>query len=274
MRTVDRSFKLAFLLVAVLGTGVSAQSVSDIVEQMYDAYEAQASGIDNYTLVQSAMGFETTTYFEKEMIDGRPVFVMRSGSAQGANLNFGLGSDDGAMGNMYEIGPELVEHGRYMGRESIGGSDVHVLQIDDLSQISIAQQSAPGEMDFQARSGTVYVDTELMIPRRLQFVGDATTSNGVHEVTFQIESGDVRNIDGLLVPFHSTMQISGLQAMMDPETQAQLQQMEEQLAQLPPEQREMMERMMGDQLEQLRQMAAGGGDTMSIEVVNSGPPSE
>jgi hypothetical protein len=42
----------------------------------------------------------------------------------------------------------------------------------------------------------------------------------------------------------------------------------------------MMERMMGDQLEQLRQMAAGNADAMSVEVVvsevriNAGPPSE
>jgi len=41
-----------------------------------------------------------------------------------------------------------------------------------------------------------------------------------------------------------------------------------------------MERMMGQQLEQLRKMAAGGGDEMSIDVtvsdvrVNTGPPSE
>jgi hypothetical protein len=68
--------------------------------------------------------------------------------------------------------------------------------------------------------------------------------------------------------------------MIDPETQAQLREMEEQLAALPPEQRQMMERMMGQQLEQLRQMAAGGGDMMSIDMkvsdvrVNSGPPNE
>jgi hypothetical protein len=42
----------------------------------------------------------------------------------------------------------------------------------------------------------------------------------------------------------------------------------------------MMERMLGDQLEQLRQMAAGTGDAMTVEVtvsdvrVNTGPPSE
>lgn len=280
MRTIVRRLQATLILTALVAPGISGQSVADVVQQMYDAYEAQASGVDNYTLVQSAMGIASTSYFEKQIVDGRPIFVMSGGSMQGANLSFGLGSDDGAMGSIYEIGPELIEHGRYAGSESIDGTPVHVLQIDDLSQVSLAQQPAAGEMEFQARTGTVYVDADLMIPLRLRFVGDATMPTGVNEVTVQIDQSDVRDVEGLLVPFHTTMQISGLQAMIDPEMQAQLQQMEQQLAQLPAQQREMMERMMGDQLEQLRQMASGEGDSMSVEVtvsdvrVNAGPPSE
>jgi hypothetical protein len=268
------------LVFALAAPGVSAQSVSDIVQDMYAAYEEQAEGIADYTLVQMAMGFESSTYFEKEMVDGRPIFRMREGSGQAAGINFGLGADDTGAGDIYSIGPELIEHGRYAGRESIDGSSVHVLAIDDLSQVALAQQPTPEEMDFQARTGRIFVDTELLVPRRMEFVGDATTPNGAHEVTVSIDMTDYRNVQGLLVPYRTTMEISGLQAMIDPEMRAQLQQMEEQLAALPPEQREMMERMMGAQLDQLRQMAAGGGDAMSVEVtvsdvrVNSGPPGE
>ena len=267
-------------LVALTAVGASAQSVSDIVDQMYDAYEAQASGVENYTLVQTAMGIESTTYFEKQMVDGHPVFVSRGGSGQGANMNFGLGNENGAMGDIYSIGPQLVEHARYAGSESIDGASVHVLAIDDLSQLPMVQQAAPDEMEFRAKNGKIFVDADMMIPRRMEFVGDATTPNGVHEVTIHIDQHDIRNVQGLLVPYRTTMEISGLQAMIDPEMREQLQQMEQQLADLPPQQREMMERMMGDQLEQLRQMAAGDSDAMSVEVtvddvrVNAGPPSE
>lgn len=268
------------VLCALTAVGASAQSVSDIVDQMYASYEAQAAGVDNYTLVQTAMGMESTTYFEKQMVDGHSVFVSRGGSVQGANMNFGLGSENGAMGDIYSIGPQLVEHARYEGRESIDGSSVHVLAIDDLSQLPMVQDAAPDEMEFQARNGKIFVDAELMVPRRIEFVGDATTPNGVHEVTIHIDQSDIRDVQGLLVPYHTTMEISGLQAMIDPEMRAQLQQMEEQLAALPPQQREMMERMLGDQLEQLRQMAAGNGDAMTVDVtvedvrVNAGPPSQ
>ncbi len=280
MRSIVRTLSATLALGALFAASASAQSVADIVEQMYEAYEAQASGIDDYTIVQSAMGMASTTYFVKETVDGHSVFVQRGGSAQGANMSFDLGSGDGAMGNIYEIGPDLIAHARYAGRESIDGASVHVLQIDDLSQVSLAQPPAGDDMEFQARTGTVFVDADLMVPRRLRFVGDATMPTGVHEVTVQIDQGDIRDVQGLLVPFHTTMQVSGLQAMIDPEMQAQLREMEQQLEQLPPEQRQMMERMLGDQLEQLRQMAAGTGDAMTVEVtvsdvrVNAGPPSE
>lgn len=280
MRRSLRITAVTSAIVALTATGALAQSVSDIVEQMYASYERQAASIDNYTLVQTAMGFESTTYFEKEMVDGRPVFKMQSGSTRGANMNFGLGSDDSAMGDIYEIGPELIEHGRYAGRETVGGSSVHVIAIDDLSQLPLGQQTAPEEMEFQAKTGTIYVDAERLIPLRIEFVGDATMQNGVHEVTVRIEQSDVRNVQGLFVPYHTSMQITGLQAMIDPEMQEQLREMEAQLAALPAQQREMMERMLGDQLQQLRQMAAGDGDAMSVEVtvndvrINTGPPSE
>ncbi|MDH3422197.1 MAG: hypothetical protein OEN00_04360 [Gemmatimonadota bacterium] len=280
MRRTFSSILMTLALVSLVATGVTAQSVSDIVDEMYAAYERQAAGVDNYTLVQTVMGFESTSYFEKEMSNGRPVFRMRGGSAQGGNFNFGLGSDDSGMGDVYSIGPELIEHGRYAGREEIDGSSVHVIAIDDLSQVSLGQQTTPDDMEFEPKTGRLYVDTEMMIPRRMEFVGDATTPDGVNEVTVSINLQDIRNVQGLLIPYSTLMEISGLQAMIDPEMQAQLREMEQQLDALPAEQRQMMERMLGAQLEQLRQMASGGGDAMSVQVtvndvrVNSGPPGQ
>lgn len=278
MRRTITGFAATLALVTTLATGASAQSVSDIVDQMYAAYERQAASVDNYTLVQTVMGFESTSYFEKEMVDGHPVFRMRSGSTGGNNVNFSLGGDDTGLGDVYEFGPELIEHARYAGREQVGGSAAHVLAIDDLSQVSLAQQTAPDDMEFTPKTGRIYVDADMMIPRRMEFTGDATTGSGTNEVTVTIDMQDIREVQGLLIPYHTAMQITGLQAMIDPDTQKQLQEMEQQLASLPPQQREMMERMLGPQLEQLRQMVAGGGDAMSIDVtvsdvrVNTGPP--
>jgi hypothetical protein len=278
MRRTLRIIPTTLALVALAAASGSAQSVADIVEDMYDAYERQAAGIDNYTLVQSVMGFESTSYFEKETVDGRPVFRMTESGGSSDGFNFSLGGDDTGAGDIYVFGPELIEHGHYDGREQIDGSEAHVIAIDDLSQLALAQQPTPDDMEFLPRSGRLFVDADRLIPRRMEFVGDAETPGGSTEVTVTVDFQDIRSVEGLLIPHHTSMRITGLQAMMDPEMQDQLREMEQQLAALPAEQRQMMERMMGAQLEQLRQMMSGGGDAMSVDVmvsevrVNSGPP--
>ena len=70
-----RASLLVTALVVMVGDPVAAQSARDIVDEMLAAYEARMTGIENYTLVQGVMGFETVTYHEKEVsADGRAVF--------------------------------------------------------------------------------------------------------------------------------------------------------------------------------------------------------
>ena len=164
MRRTVRIIPTSIALAALFCVGVSAQSVSDIVEDMYDAYERQAEGVDNYTLVQSVMGFESTSYFVKEMVDGHPVFRMAESATSGDGFNFSLGGEDTGAGDVYVFGPELIEHGRYDGREQIDGRGVHVIAIDDLSQLALAQQPTPDDMDFVPRNGRLFVDAEMLVP--------------------------------------------------------------------------------------------------------------
>jgi hypothetical protein len=276
MRRILRGISTSLVLGALVATSAAGQSVADIVEGMYEAYERQAVGIDNYTLVQSMMGFETVNYFEKEMVDGRPVFRQRNAGPGG--FSFGLGDEDAGQGDIFLIGADLVEHARYAGLEQIDGSSVHVLAVDDVFALGIAPPTASDDMNFVPRSANIFIDDEIMAPRRMEFSGDATTDDGVHEVTVRMDLLDYRDIEGLLIPHHTAIEVEGLGAIIDPEMQAQFEEMEAQLASLPPEQRQMMERMMGPQMEQMREMMAGGGGGMTLEVtvtevrVNSGPP--
>ena len=114
--------------------------------------------------------------------------------------------------------------------------------------------------------------------RRIEFQGEATTDTGVQEVSMQMDMQDFQNHEGLLIPHRTVMEIGGLDALIDPEMQAQLAEMERQLAALPPDQRQMLERMLGPQMEQIRRMMSGGGSEMTMEImvtevrVNAGPP--
>ena len=254
------------VLVSLLSaaTSVAGQSVESVVQGMYDSYERQAEGVDNYTIVQSMMGFETTSYFEKEIIDGRPVFRLLDSDMQG--LSFSLGDDDAGIGDIFLWGDELIEHGRYAGREQIGPSTVHVIAVDDLSALDVLQPSTPDDMQFEPRNARIYVDDALMVPRRMEFAGDALTDTGPHEVTVRVDLESYLPIEGLLIPYRTVVHIAGLGAAIDPEMRAELDEMERQLAALPPDQREMMERMLGPQMEQIRQMMDGGGDAMTMEI--------
>ena len=279
MRRVLRGTSTSLVLGVLVTTSVAAQSVADVVDGMYEAYERQAVGVDNYTIVQTMMGIESVNYYEKEMVDGRPVFRLRNAGIGG--ISFGLGDQDAGQGDIFLIGPDLVEHARYAGREQIDGSSVHVLAVDDVSVLDIAPPRRSDDMNFVPRRARIFIDDEIMAPRRMDFVGDATTDDGVQEaeVTMRMDLLDYRDVSGLLISHHMVMEIEGLGAMIDPKMQAQFENMEKQLADLPPEQRQMMESMMGPQIEQMRQMVSGSGDRVTIEVtvtgvrVNSGPPS-
>ena len=274
MRGILRVIPIPCALVLLNATCVSAQSVADVVDQMYEAFEQHSAGVDNYTLVQSMVGFETTMYFEKEIVDGRPMFRMSDSYAGGFNMS--LGDDNVGYGDIFQFGPDMVEHGRYAGREQIDGNDVHVLAVDDLSALDITGPSGTEDMEFVAKSAKIHVDVETMVVRRMQFEGEATTDAGVQEVTTQVDMQDFREVDGLLMPHHTVMHIDGLGGMMDPETQAQMEEMKRQLESMPEAQRAMMERMMAGQMESLEKMMSGEGMTIDVTVteirVNAGPP--
>jgi hypothetical protein len=273
-----RRCSTSLALCAALAPALSAQSVADIVGRMYSSYEHQAAGIDNYTLVQRAMGVDISNYFEKEIVDGKPIFKMRSSGMQG--FSFSLGAEGVGEGDIFVLGPQLIEHGRYTGQEQIDGRTVDVIAVDDVSTLDLAQPSAPEDMKFEPKSARFFIDDETMVPRRMEMVGDATTDSGPHEMTMQMNLLDYRNEGGLLIAHRAVMEMQGLGAMVSPEMKAQFEEMQQQLAALPADRRAMMERMLGPQMEQMKKMMSGEGDSMTVEVtvtevrVNSGPPSE
>jgi len=259
-----RSTGVSVGLLLIAAAGAHAQSVSDIVDRMYDSYERQAEGIDDYTLVQTVMGVETTSHFVKEIVEGRPIFRLRDSGMRG--FSFSLGDQDAGAGDVFVFGPELVEHGRYAGREEIDGSTVHVLALDDLSAVDIARPTTPDNMQFEPKTARIYVDGEMYVPRRMELTGDAITPEGPKEMSVRVDMQNFLSVEGLWIPYRTVVRIEGIGAALDPETRAQIEEMQRQLENMPPDQRQMMEQMMGPQMEQIRQMLGGGDDAMTMEV--------
>lgn len=267
----------AVALVAALGlvpAPASAQDAAEILDRMLDEYEARAEGIDDYTMVQSFMGFRTTSYFVKEMQEGRPVFRLQSASADGMEMD---DSGPGTLDDIYAMGEDFKENARYLGRETVDGFETHVVAVDELEDTELGQQIGT-ESEFRPVSGRLYIDPELYVPRRMIFDGELINDDGVHDVNMTMDLQDYREHQGLLVAHNTVMTVQGLGAAIDDEARAQFEQMEKELAEMPPEQRRMVESMMSEQLEQFRAMMAGEDEPMVIEVqvsevrVNSGPP--
>jgi hypothetical protein len=272
------SARTSFLVaVASLAAAVSvhAQSAADVVEQMLDAYERNAEGVENYTLVQDAMGFESVVYFEKVTVEGRPVFRVKQSSAAGVTT--GGDEDEGGYSEFYTLGPELAELATYDGRERIGEYEVHVLRLDDVSGLDFGG-SAGATSGFTAKSGALYVDVDLLAPRRIVLDGELSTADGAKPVKSVIDLEDYREVEGFLVPHRTVVRTEGLAGAMDPDMRAQYEEMMRQLEEMSPEERAVLEQMMQGQLEQVEAMMAGGGDAVTVEVnvrevrINSGPP--
>lgn len=262
-------------LAASLPAHGTAQSASDIVERMLSEYARRVADVDNYTLVQQTMGFETVSYFEKEVVDGRPVFRSRTSvTSLGVTADV---SEDSGVDDVYAIGEELGRRGTYAGVRSVDDYDLHVIEVGDFAGLDFGGDLAP-DSDFRAKSGTFFLDVDTYVPRRVEFVGSLTNEEGVHDITSIIEMGDYREVQGMLVPYRTAVTIEGLGEAIDAETRAQFEEMQRELESLPPQQRAMVEQMMAGQLEQFRSMMAGEDAPMTFQVlvtavrVNEGPP--
>lgn len=262
------------LLLGVLAPSVGAQSAADVIDRMLAEHERRSANVDDYTLVQQVMGFETLSYFEKEMVDGRPVFRLRRSGAPGMTME---SPAEGTLDEIYAVGEDLAESAEYVGRETIDGSEVHVLDVPDLAGTEFGRNMSP-DSDFRPTRGRFYVDAESYIPRRMDFEGEMTNDTGTHPIRSTIHLQDYRDVEGMLVPYHVQVQVEGVGAAIDEETRAEFEQMRRELENMPPEQRRMVEAMMGDQLEQFNQMMADDSTPMVVEVevrevrVNTGPP--
>jgi hypothetical protein len=266
---------LLVLATALLPASAASQTASDIVDRMLSAYARRVEGVENYTLVQQTMGFETISYFEKEMVDGWPVFRSRmSLTSPGATAD--LSTDSGVDG-VYAMGEELGRRGRYGGVRSVNDYDLHVIEVSDFAGLNFGGDLAP-DSDFRPKSGTFFIDVDTYVPRRVEFVGSITSDDGAHDITSIIEMGDYREVHGMLVPYRTAVSVEGLGQAIDAETRAQFEQMQRELENLPPQQRAMVEQMMAGQLEQFRAMMSGGDAAMTFQAlitdvrVNEGPP--
>ena len=247
-----RLLPLAVLL--ALPSGAIAQSAKKILMTSLEEYEQRMEGIENYTVVQETMGFETELTFVRTKDDeGRTVFVLKG--QEDAN--------SGGMSNFYRMYPKIAERAELEGRESVDGEQCHVVAINDFSGLDLNQEMAMGEQgSFVPKTGLLYVDTDDHLIRKMQMEGEITRDGQTSPMTAVTVLSDYRDVEGMLHPYLLNITATGLAAGMSEEdaeeARKSLAEMEKNLEGMDDTQRAMVERMMGGQLEKLRKMLESG----------------
>jgi hypothetical protein len=208
MRRVARGIAVMLAITAWATSRARAQSVAEVVEGMYAAAERMAAPLSDYTLTQHVMGVETFSYFEKESVDGHPVFRLKM--SDGAGFSLSLAGEDVGLGDVFIYGPGLVEHGRYVGTEQMGTFSVHVIAVDDAAAMEIVAPSGGGPSRFTTKSLRLSVDATMMVPRRIELVGDAVTDAGLQELAIKVDMESFLPIESLWVPFKTSLQVAGV----------------------------------------------------------------
>ena len=259
------------------------QSAAEIFQRMLETHVQHAEGVENYTLVQEVMGFESEMYFEKETMNGLPVFRLRQSNVGGRVISQ-PDEDDAGWERLYQLVPELTQRSEYLGRSETHGYPVHVIDVSNLHEIDFLPIPGSDEADFVPDRMTLHVDADQYIVRWAEITGTMTANGEQHDFTASTDLTDYREVGGMLHPFLVTVKVSGLAEAMgvDDEEMAQLrgqiEEMKKQMEQMPEAQRKMLEQMVEQQMAGLEQMLQGGGEgAMTIEVrvkellVNSGP---
>lgn len=270
---------LLVTLVAALPEAARAQSAAEVLQTALDRYESRMEGIDDYTVTQEVMGFNTTTHFEKETVDGRPVFRVASTSMQGMGMEESGSMEDETVTNPYRLLPEVADRATLEGSENVDGMDTWAISIDDFSGLDFGAPTG-GEGDFEPTRGVFYLDKDAYLLRQMRVEGEMEREGRTTPVTMVARMTDYREVDGLLHPFQIHIRLEGISDAVSEEERArmqqQIEQLEQQLESMPESQREMAEGMMGPQLERMREMLSSGAMEMTLQVtdlkVNEGPP--
>ena len=263
-----------FALALTLALPAAAQpSARAVVERATAHYRDQLKGVRDYTVTQEVMGFPATLYFERAPGEDALGFTVYHVNADGT-----LGDEGNDMsartGAMLE---GLAARGRLADADTVDGAATYAVAVDDVEALmeGVDALERAGE-DAEFHEATFYFDREDYRLRRIKMDGEVTEGGRRAPFTTTVTFSDFRTVDGFTHPFRTAMAVTGLHAAMSDEEKAQLEEAKRQMANLPPEQREMMERMMGGQMGKLDEMMGGDSITMEMEVldlrVNTGRP--
>ncbi len=248
-----RQRSLVFLLfVGLLAGGplsAAAQSVESVVDNMEATYNKQLETVDTYIVKTNLY----TSYNRKAEKAGTKAYESKTEMNEDGGASFAASTTPSTAYSLRF--DRLRKHATYGGTETINGKQTHILSVDDPSKVS-TEISEGG-----AENITYYIDAEQHVPTRLVMESKGSGGDSPKTSTVMVNMKDYRTIDGLTLPYRMEFQF---EMDLSDKEKKQMAMMIQKLENMPDQKSERMKRMMGDQIDMMKQMLSG--EPMVIEV--------
>lgn len=271
---------LGVILLFAAATPASGQSAQEILERAMELHEERLAGTEDVTIHQTVMGISTTAYLVREMVDGVPVLQPRSVDAAGIDVDVAEEAWD-VWADPRDMYGEWADRWTVEGEGMVEGHGTWRLSLSDFEGIDFREGLVPGQDGaFEPTRIALEMDRELLVPRLMIIEGEVEEGGTTSPVTAQMRFSDYRTVSGYMHPFLTVIEMDLAAAGVSPEELAQaraaLDELQRQLESMPEAQREMMQQMMGEQMQMMEQVVAGGAMEIEMRVtdlkVNAGPP--
>ncbi len=162
----------------------------------------------------------------------------------------------------------VIEAINYGGMEQVNGKAAHKLEV---TGANLTQTTDDGSVTMHNMYRLIDPDHYYDVLLRME--GTMTSDGKTRDIYLEREPTDYRQVPGgnLYAPYKELLRMGGMLSETDrarlAENEAKLAEFEQQMASMPPDQRAMVERMMGPQLEQMKSLVNDG--TFEIEIVTT-----
>jgi hypothetical protein len=155
---------------------------------------------------------------------------------------------------------EFMNSAELVGTEEVDGHKSFHLRASAVDRIQEA-----GDREYKMDTVSMWIDTAQYVPLRMRIDGVLTSGSETQTMNIETSQTDYRRVPDSEM-YESFRQVVTIAGAMDAaqqaeitEAQAKMAEFEQQMASMPASQRQMMEKMMGPQLEMMRKMVTGNG---------------
>lgn len=217
---------------------------------------------------------------------GYQTLIEQTSSQLGADKEASLELFDKTLAPFLTAGTVNPRLSRLEGEEAARQGARDLAELAGLLSLEALQQTSEGPVwrlaatgldrrlspEFTLQEVRLWIDTATHVPLRLRMIGDLRPKGeGARRVTIQKDSWDYAKVGSLYEPARLQLSLTGILGPKDlkklQEAKGRLDEFKKKLAGMPAAQRAQVERMVGPQMRQLEEMAAGGGVDLPVRIL-------